>query len=62
MNKISYIRSSVASPKEINLDYVKEFIMKNEYILNKNKESFNIIYLIDNARQIAEECNTKYIS
>ena len=62
MNKISYIRSSVASPKEINLDYVKEFIMKNEYILNKNKELFNIIYLIDNARQIAEECNTKYIS
>jgi hypothetical protein len=37
MNKISYIRSSVASPKEINLDYVKEFIMKNEYILNKNQ-------------------------
>jgi hypothetical protein len=62
MNKISYIRSSVASPKEINLDYVKEFIMKNEYILNKNKELFNIIYLIDNARRIAEECNTKYIS
>jgi hypothetical protein len=62
MNKISYIRSSVASPKEINLDYVKEFLMKNEYILNKNKELFNIIYLIDNARQIVEECNTKYIS
>ncbi|AEE94636.1 Helicase superfamily c-terminal domain protein [Acidianus hospitalis W1] len=62
MNKISYIRSSVASPKEINLDYVKEFIKKNEYILNKNNDLFNIIYLIDNARQIAEECNTKYIS
>ena len=50
MNKIGYIRSSVASPKKINLDCVKEFIMKNEYILNKNKELFNIIYLIDNAR------------
>jgi len=62
MNKISYIRSSVASPKEINLDYIKESTMKNEYILNKSNDLFNIIYLIDNGRQIAEECNTKYIS
>lgn len=55
-NKISYIRSSVISPKKIDLGYINEFIAKNRYDVINNKQEFNIIYLIDNAKQILGKC------
>ena len=45
--------------KENYLKIIKILDKMDDYIVNGKDLPVNIIYLIDNARQIAEKCNTK---